>query len=182
MPARLPACLREPPIPPSLMSNTVRLVKQTVALLALRHTEELVVVRMLGPYEQFLAAQNVELAHAVIYPEDEFEARLVHTESVRHLIARDGSTLEDARVRYLYASVDIQRARRHAGELQELYSGRCQICLYNPQEAFGHRTCHGHHIHWLPRGGDDELGNMVLVCPNHHAAIDRDDAAFDYGT
>jgi predicted HNH restriction endonuclease len=22
---------------------------------------------------------------------------------------------------------------------------------------------------------------MVLVCPNHHAAIHRDDAAFDYG-
>jgi 5-methylcytosine-specific restriction enzyme A len=121
------------------------------------------------------------LAHAAIYPEDEFEARLVHSESVRHLIAREGSTLEDERVRYLYETVDIQRARRHVRDLQELYSGRCQICLYNPQKAYGHRTCHGHHIHWLSRGGDDELGNMVLVCPNHHAAIHRDDAAFDYG-
>jgi len=30
-------------------------------------------------------------------------------------------------------------------------------------------------------GGDDDLENMVLVCPNHHAASHRDDAAFDYG-
>ena len=24
------------------------------------------------------------------------------------------------------------------------------------------------------------MENMVLVCPNHHAAIHRDDATFDY--
>jgi hypothetical protein len=45
-----------------------------------------------------------------------------------------------------------------------------------------YRLCHGHHIQWLSRGGDDALDNMVLVCPNHHAAIHADDAPFDYGT
>lgn len=120
------------------------------------------------------------LAHAAIYPEDEFEARLVHEESVRHLIVREAGAMKNRRVQYLYETVDIQRARRHVQELQDIYSGRCQICLYDPKDKYGHRTCHGHHIQWLSRGGDDEVENMALVCPNHHAAIHRDDAAFDY--
>ena len=65
-------------------------------------------------------------------------------------------------------------------ELQDRYGGRCQICLYDPRQRYGHGICHGHHIQWLSRGGDDELENMALVCPNHHAAIHRDDATFDY--
>ncbi len=57
--------------------------------------------------------------------------------------------------------------------------GRCQACLYDPPDVHGHRTCQGHHIQWLSRGGEDDLRNMMLVCPNHHAATHREDAAFD---
>jgi hypothetical protein len=41
---------------------------------------------------------------------------------------------------------------------------------------------------WLSRSGADEIQNMVLVCPNHHAAIHMDapldfvDLSFDFGT
>jgi len=93
---------------------------------------------------------------------------------------REGEDERNRRLIYLFESVDVQRARRNAQTLQELYEGRCQICLYDPRLRYGHRTCHGHHIHWLSRGGDDQLDNMVLVYPNHHAAIHRDDAVFDY--
>ena len=82
---------------------------------------------------------------------------------------------------YLYASVDVQRARRNVERLHDLYGGRCQLCLFDPQDRYGHRLCHGHHVEWLSRGGADELENMVLLCPNHHAAVHRDDAPFDYG-
>ena len=120
------------------------------------------------------------LEHAAIYPEDEFEARLVHDEPVRQLVVRETRAGHERRLRYLYETVDVQRARRNVEELQKLYDGRCQVCRYDPRRRYGHRTCHGHHIHWLSRGGDDELENMVLVCANHHAAIHRDDASFDY--
>lgn len=66
--------------------------------------------------------------------------------------------------------------------LQATYAGRCQICRFDPHDRYGRRLCHGHHIQWLSRGGEDELENMVLVCPNHHAAIHTDDASFDYGS
>ena len=32
-------------------------------------------------------------------------------------------------------------------------------------------TKNGARIQWLSRGGDDTLENLMLVCPNHHAAI-----------
>jgi 5-methylcytosine-specific restriction enzyme A len=119
--------------------------------------------------------------HAAIYPEDEFEARLIHEDSVRPLLAREARETQDRRLRYLYETFDVRRARQNVMVLHDLYGGRCQICLYDPPRVYGHRTCHGHHIQWLSRGGEDELENMVLVCPNHHAAIHRDDAAFDFG-
>lgn len=39
----------------------------------------------------------------------------------------------------------------------------------------------GDHVRWLSRGGDDVIANLVLVCPNHHRAIHRCDAPFDFG-
>jgi len=65
--------------------------------------------------------------------------------------------------------------------LQQAYAGRCQICLFDPRARYGRRLCHGHHIQWLSRGGEDEIENMILVCPNHHTAVHHADAVFDYG-
>ena len=115
-----------------------------------------------------------------IYPEDEFEARLVHGEVARPLVLRETQAEYAVREQYLFETVDVRRARRNVERLQELYDGRCQICLYDPRDRYGHQLCHGHHIEWLSRGGDDALENMLLVCPNHHAAVHRDNAPFDY--
>lgn len=115
-----------------------------------------------------------------IYPEDEFEARLLLGDDAGGFVAREGPYVDSQRFRYLHETVDRPRARKHVEALQELYDGRCQICSYDPRKEYGHRLCHGHHIEWLSRGGEDALENMTLVCPNHHAAIHRDDAAFDF--
>jgi 5-methylcytosine-specific restriction enzyme A len=117
-----------------------------------------------------------------IYPEDEFEARLLHGPDARKSIVSETRAQMTKRQAYLFESVNILRAQKNVAELQELYDGRCQICLFHPRERYRHRLCHGHHIEWLSRGGEDELYNMALVCPNHHAAIHRDDATFDYAT
>jgi len=37
------------------------------------------------------------------------------------------------------------------------------------------------HLQWLSRGGEDELSNLALVCPNHHRAVHGCDAPFDFG-
>lgn len=125
-------------------------------------------------------AQGQPTEQASIYPEDEFESRLLLGEDAAGLVVRETAYADSARYRYLHETVDRRRARKHVESLQALYAGRCQICLYDPARDYGHRLCHGHHIEWLSRGGEDELENLVLVCPNHHAAIHRADAAFDF--
>lgn len=80
---------------------------------------------------------------------------------------------------YLFSKAP-KRNKRLVQELQELYEGRCQICLWSPVIKYGDHICHGHHIHWLSRGGEDNKDNLVLICPNHHAAIHRCDAPLDY--
>jgi 5-methylcytosine-specific restriction enzyme A len=130
-----------------------------------------------------LFARDVpELERVHLYPEDEFEARLTLGTAARDLLLRESRAEYGARVRYLYESVDITRARQHVEWLQSTYAGQCQMCLYDPRSRYHRNLCHGHHIHWLSRGGEDSIQNMMLVCPNHHAAIHRDDAVFDYRT
>lgn len=132
--------------------------------------------RLLAAFAQGLGV----LARVGIYPEDELEARLLHGYAARAVTLREESSDYGRRLAYLYQSTDVQRARRHVEYLQDLYDGRCQLCLYDPCDRYGFRLCQGHHIQWLSRGGEDEMTNIVLVCPNHHAAIHRDDAPFDY--
>lgn len=120
------------------------------------------------------------LEQVQFYPEDEFEARIVIGSQA--LPPQEPSVQDAVRFRYLFESVDIKRARRHVEWLQRTYTGRCQVCLFDPQDRYGRNLAHGHHIQWLSRGGDDSPENMVLICPNHHAAVHQDDAVFDYRT
>jgi len=143
-------------------------------------------VRRIGQAEHELlsafAASLRELERVGIYPEDEFEARMLLGEEAQARRLDEDEQAFSVRTRYLYDTVDRSRARRHVEWLQELYGGQCQICRLNPRDRYGHRLCHGHHIHWLSRGGEDEPWNLVLVCPTHHAAIHADDAAFDFAS
>lgn len=119
---------------------------------------------------------------ARLLPEDDLEQALStgSAEEVQRLLQHTPNGLARARMEYLYGKAPT-RSRKLATDLHEMYCGRCQICLWNPCEKYGPHLCQGHHIHWLSRGGEDRLENMVLVCPNHHAAIHKCDAVFDYG-
>lgn len=127
-----------------------------------------------------LAAELPVLKKVGIYPEDHFEAWLHLGERARELLLTEATEENAARVRYLFETVDVTRARRHVRWLQKTYAGRCQICLYDPRSRYDRGLCHGHHIQWLSHGGEDEIENMVLICPNHHAAVHQADAVFDY--
>lgn len=118
---------------------------------------------------------------AQLIPEEQLEEQIANgsQDDVRRLIEKMPSGVARERIEYLYTKAPT-RSRRFATELHDLYGGKCQVCLWNPCQEYGKQLCHGHHIHWLCRGGDDKLENMVLVCPNHHAAIHRCDAAFDF--
>ena len=129
-----------------------------------------------------LIAKSLPLEpRAQLIPEEQLEEELSkgNQHDIRRLLEGIPKGVARERLTYLYTRA-LTRSRRFAIELHNLYDGRCQICLWNPCAKYGRPLCQGHHIHWLCRGGDDTLANMVLVCPNHHAAIHRCDAAFDF--
>ena len=95
------------------------------------------------------------------------------------LLHEEHPCIAEARQEYLFSKAPT-RNRELVEELQQLYDGRCQLCRWDPRDIYGYSLCHGHHIHWLSRGGDDDLKNLMLLCPNHHTAVHRCDAPLDY--
>jgi hypothetical protein len=130
---------------------------------------------------KMLAKELLLESRARILSEDKLEAMLLlgDIEAVRRLIKDEKPGIAEERINYFYKQAPT-RNQSLVEKLQEMYLGRCQICQWNPVVDYGKEICHGHHIQWLSRGGVDELRNMILVCPNHHAAIHRLDAPLDY--
>lgn len=118
---------------------------------------------------------------ARLLPEERLEATLLlgDEQAVIDLLQEEKPGIIKERQEYLYGKA-ITRNRDLVQELQKLYDGRCQLCGWGPRSIYGYPLCHGHHIQWLSRGGDDTIRNLMLLCPNHHAAVHRCDAPLDY--
>jgi hypothetical protein len=127
-------------------------------------------------------AVNLPLeARARLLPEERLEALLLagDEDAVAALIRDEPAGIAEERRRYLM-SVVRHRDRELVEQLRDLYAGECQLCGWSPRRYYGTELCEAHHVRWLSRGGDDVLANLVLVCPNHHRAIHRCDAPFDF--
>lgn len=68
----------------------------------------------------------------------------------------------------------IVRDSSLSNRVKALHSYECQICGHTLTLADGSRYAEGHHIQPLgsPHDGGDVLGNILCLCPNHHAACD----------
>lgn len=113
-------------------------------------------------------------------------ARIIDIAAARETASSSGPTLDLGSPEFT-ASLKTERlievyARNQSlvEELRLLYKGQCQICNSAPfNGAFG-SIVEAHHIKWLCRGGEDALDNMIVLCPNHHAAIHAVDPEFDF--
>lgn len=72
------------------------------------------------------------------------------------------------------------RNRQLTVEINDLYSGRCHLCGFDSPIVYATPSAEAHHIVYRSRGGEDALGNLALLCPNHHTVIHRTEATFDY--
>jgi 5-methylcytosine-specific restriction protein A len=119
---------------------------------------------------------------ARLLPEERLEALLLAGDeaAVARLLQDEPVGIAEERRQYLMSEV-VRRDRGLVEELRDLYAGECQVCGWAPRQTYGIELCEAHHVRWLSRGGDDSLANLVLVCPNHHRAIHRCDAPFDFG-
>ena len=142
-------------------------------------------VRHLTPADHQVLTEYARHLHleprARLLPEEALEARLLlgNPDAVRGLIRDEHPGIAAERRRYLLEQAP-RRNPHHVKELRKLYEGVCQLCEWNPKSLYRRDLCEAHHVHWLSRGGDDALHNLVLICPNHHRAIHRTDAPFDW--
>jgi hypothetical protein len=118
---------------------------------------------------------------ARLLPEERLEALLLagDEEAVSQFLKDEPAGIAESRRRYLMSEV-ARRDRGLVEQLRHLYEGECQICGWAPRRQYNEELCEAHHVRWLSRGGNDVLSNLVLVCPNHHRAIHRCDAPFDF--
>lgn len=107
--------------------------------------------------------------------ENAYQRTLPYFESV---VREDHGGVSDQRKLALYSS--YTRNRQLVGELGSIYHGRCQLCGFDPLTLYSVEASEAHHIVYRSRGGDDILENLVLLCPNHHTVVHRNDATFDY--
>ena len=68
----------------------------------------------------------------------------------------------------------ILRDTELARKVKLLHDYRCQICGYSIKLPSGLQYAEAHHIQQLgePHNGPDVLGNIICVCPDHHAELD----------
>lgn len=63
---------------------------------------------------------------------------------------------------------NLEKARR----IKRLYLDKCQVCGIAINTPDG-KYSEVHHLRPLKENGDDNYGNMVVLCPNHHVGFDH---------
>ncbi|MEL7654285.1 MAG: HNH endonuclease signature motif containing protein [Bacillota bacterium] len=77
--------------------------------------------------------------------------------------------------------VRIRKLNRLIGEnLKILYGYRCQICGQYVGEPYNTHTVESHHIDYFVKSLNNDAGNQMIVCPNHHSIIHEVNPEFDW--
>ena len=66
-------------------------------------------------------------------------------------------------------------------QLKRLYKWRCQLCGADPFENFGNiDICEAHHIDYFASSYNNDVSNIIIVCPNHHRLIHKLNPKFNF--
>lgn len=114
------------------------------------------------------------LCSELVEAETEFKA-FTETEAESEL-ARLDATDNTAGVTVKEGIRKIRKLDRKIGESLKLhYSYRCQICGALVGEGYDTHIAEAHHIDYFTKSLNNDAGNILIVCPNHHRVIhDRD--------
>ncbi len=64
-------------------------------------------------------------------------------------------------------------------QLKKLYKGQCQICGENAGAQHGVDISEVHHIKYFSSSQNNDSGNLIVLCPNHHRLIHKLNPTFD---
>lgn len=68
--------------------------------------------------------------------------------------------------------VSVRKLNRKIGDaLKDHYKYRCQICGRYIGEKYGSNLVEAHHIDYFVKSLNNDMSNLLIVCPNHHGII-----------
>jgi hypothetical protein len=76
----------------------------------------------------------------------------------------------------------IKRDYLSVRKLKDIYNDRCQVCNFTIDKPSGKRYSEVAHIKALKDDGEDNIGNMLVLCPNHHKMLDHGSMSVDLST
>ncbi|MBX9791619.1 MAG: hypothetical protein K2Y37_22080 [Pirellulales bacterium] len=90
------------------------------------------------------------------------------------IMVDEASDLAAPAERILTRTYRILRDTELARHVKHLHGHQCQLCGYSIRLPNGLKYAEAHHIQPLgsPHDGPDVIGNVLCVCPNHHAELD----------
>ncbi len=71
---------------------------------------------------------------------------------------------------YSTTSVAYERDQDNVVYVKRRAQGRCDLCQKEAPfiDKKGHPYLEAHHVQWLSKGGEDNINNMVALCPDCH--------------
>ena len=75
----------------------------------------------------------------------------------------------------------IRKYNKKFGDSLKLhYEYRCQICGKRIGEKYESNIVEAHHIDYFVKSQNNDISNLLIVCPNHHGIIHDRNPIFDY--
>lgn len=97
--------------------------------------------------------------------------------SLEHLLETD----ENATIIEKFGLQKVRKLNRSIGNfLKDLYEYRCQICGENIGLHYGTNVTECHHIKYFSESMNNDMNNLLVVCPNHHRIIHATNPRFDF--
>ena len=99
----------------------------------------------------------------------------IYEESFNYDVVDENATIvSDERI------VKIRKYNSSIGKnLKTLYEYRCQICGKRIGEDYGSHAIEAHHISPFVKSLNNDMKNIMIVCPNHHSIIHDVNPLFD---
>lgn len=64
--------------------------------------------------------------------------------------------------------------------LKKLYQYRCQICGATATVMYGVDVSEAHHIDYFTKSANNNPGNIIILCPDHHRIVHKAKAVFNF--
>lgn len=135
---------------------------------------------------EFIALYTTE-AKDIFYAEPFFNAELnipdqeKNEQLVEGLLNLSNLTDPEATIVQGYRLQKIRKLNRDIGNyLKKIYSFRCQICGEDIGKCYDAKVVECHHINYFINSLDNNINNLLIICPNHHRIIHSTNPSFDF--